>query len=35
MLNTRNIIAIRPMRHVQPMWAVRAICAGQNYDCMT
>lgn len=26
--NTRNIMAIRPQRHVQPMWA-RAICHGQ------
>lgn len=28
--NVRNI-AIRPMRHVQPMWAVYAFCAGQIY----
>ena len=26
--NTRNIMAIRHQRHVQPMWA-RAICHGQ------
>ena len=26
--NTRNIMAIRPQRHVQPMWA-RVICHGQ------
>lgn len=29
MKNTVVAIAIRPMRHVQPMWA-RAICHAQN-----